>query len=92
MQWLDYPGESHLVKGARRQEVRRPEGDSPARWTETAGSAIKLTITHTVEHEPSKLIAAVSRGWPQDHVQSEIAGGDRIRRAGGGLSFGRQQI
>lgn len=27
--------------------------------------AVKLTITHTIEHEPSKFITAVSEGWPQ---------------------------
>ena len=27
-------------------------------------AAVKLTITHTIEREPSKLIAAVSGGWP----------------------------
>ena len=29
-----------------------------------SGSAVKLSITHTIEREPSKLIAAVSGGWP----------------------------
>lgn len=29
-----------------------------------AGAAVKLSITHTIEREPSKLIAAVSGGWP----------------------------
>jgi uncharacterized protein YndB with AHSA1/START domain len=28
------------------------------------GTAVKLSITHTIEREPSKLIAAVSGGWP----------------------------
>jgi uncharacterized protein YndB with AHSA1/START domain len=32
---------------------------------EPAGQAVKLTITHTIEHEPSNLIAAVSGGWPK---------------------------
>jgi hypothetical protein len=27
-------------------------------------SAIKLSITHTIGHEPSKLIAALSNAWP----------------------------
>lgn len=31
---------------------------------EPAGSAVKLTITHAIEREPSKLIGAVSNGWP----------------------------
>jgi uncharacterized protein YndB with AHSA1/START domain len=29
-----------------------------------SASAVKLTITHTIDREPSKLIAAVSGGWP----------------------------
>jgi uncharacterized protein YndB with AHSA1/START domain len=32
---------------------------------EPSGSAIKLSITHTMEREPSKLIEAVSGGWPK---------------------------
>jgi uncharacterized protein YndB with AHSA1/START domain len=31
---------------------------------EPSGSAVKLTITHSIEREPSKLIGAVSDGWP----------------------------
>ena len=32
---------------------------------EPSGAAIKLSITHTIEHEPSKFIEAVSGGWPK---------------------------
>lgn len=32
---------------------------------EPSDAAVKLSITHTMEREPSKLIAAVSGGWPQ---------------------------
>ena len=32
---------------------------------EPSGPAVKLSITHTIEHESSKLIEAVSNGWPQ---------------------------
>ena len=32
---------------------------------EPSGTAVKLTITHTIEREPSKLIEAVSGGWPK---------------------------
>jgi uncharacterized protein YndB with AHSA1/START domain len=32
---------------------------------EPAGQAVKLTITHTIEHEPSTLISRVSGGWPK---------------------------
>ena len=28
-------------------------------------TAERLAITHTIEHEPSQLIAAVSGGWPK---------------------------
>jgi uncharacterized protein YndB with AHSA1/START domain len=31
---------------------------------ERSGPAVKLSITHTIERDPSKLIAAVSFGWP----------------------------
>ena len=32
---------------------------------ESSGSAVKLSITHTIERDPSKLIVAVSGGWPK---------------------------
>jgi uncharacterized protein YndB with AHSA1/START domain len=32
---------------------------------EPSGTAVKLSITHTIEREPSKFIAAVSGGWPK---------------------------
>lgn len=32
---------------------------------EPSGSAVKLSIVHTIEREPSKLIGAVSGGWPK---------------------------
>ncbi len=32
---------------------------------EPSGPAVKLSITHAIEREPSKLIAAVSGGWPK---------------------------
>ncbi len=42
------------------------EGDSRCTMElEPSGTAIKLTITHTVECEPSKLIEAVGGGWPK---------------------------
>jgi len=41
------------------------EGDSMCTMElEPSGSAVKLSITHTMERDPSKLIAAVSGGWP----------------------------
>ncbi len=32
---------------------------------EPSGTAVRLSITHTMERDPSKLIAAVSGGWPK---------------------------
>ena len=32
---------------------------------EPSGTAVKLSITHTIECEPSNLITAVSGGWPK---------------------------
>ena len=32
---------------------------------EPSGTAVKLSITHSIEREPSKFITAVSGGWPK---------------------------
>lgn len=41
------------------------EGDSRCTMElAPTGAAVKLSITHTIEREPSRLIAAVSGGWP----------------------------
>lgn len=32
---------------------------------EPAGTAVKLSITHTIERDPSQFIAAVAGGWPK---------------------------
>lgn len=43
----------------------KAEGDSRCVMDlESTGSAVKLSITHSIEREPSKLIGAVSGGWP----------------------------
>jgi uncharacterized protein YndB with AHSA1/START domain len=42
------------------------EGDSRCTYElEQIGPAVKLSITHTIECEPSKFIDAVSGGWPK---------------------------
>jgi uncharacterized protein YndB with AHSA1/START domain len=42
------------------------EGDSLcALELEAVGATVKLSITHGIEREPSKLIQAVSGGWPK---------------------------
>jgi len=52
------------------QHQNRPElkaeGDSLCTMElEPDGVAVKLTITHSIECEPSKLLEAVSGGWPK---------------------------
>jgi uncharacterized protein YndB with AHSA1/START domain len=44
----------------------KAEGDSRCTIElEPTGAVVKLSITHTIERDPSKLIAAVSGGWPK---------------------------
>jgi uncharacterized protein YndB with AHSA1/START domain len=44
----------------------KTEGDSLCTMElEAIGPAVKLSITHTIEREPSQLIVAVSGGWPK---------------------------
>ena len=43
-------------------------GEGPSLCTlelETIGGAVKLSITHSIERDPSKFIEAVSGGWPK---------------------------
>ena len=52
------------------QHQNRPElkaeGDSRCTMElEPIGPTVKLSITHSIEREPSKLIEAVSGGWPK---------------------------
>jgi len=44
----------------------KAEGESRCTMElEPSGAAVKLSITHTIERDPSKFIAAVSGGWPK---------------------------
>jgi len=44
----------------------KAEGESRCTMElEPTGPAVKLSITHTIEREPSKFIEAVSGGWPK---------------------------
>ncbi len=47
---------------------------------EEVGGAVKLTITHTMEREGSKLIGAVSGGWPKimSNLKSMLEGGAAV--------------
>jgi len=62
---------------------RRPEltaeGDSLCTMElEPVATAVRLSITHTVEREPSKFIEAVSGGWPKilSNLKSLLETGD----------------
>jgi uncharacterized protein YndB with AHSA1/START domain len=44
----------------------KAEGESHCTMElEPSGPAVKLSITHTIERDPSKFITAVSGGWPK---------------------------
>jgi uncharacterized protein YndB with AHSA1/START domain len=44
----------------------KAEGDSRCTLElEPIGTTVKLSVTHTIEREPSKFIEAVSGGWPK---------------------------
>src|ERR1700739_3378156 len=65
---VDAETPKRLVIGWRHQDKPelKAEGESLCTMElEPFGRAVKLTITHTIEREPSKLIVAVSGGWPK---------------------------
>jgi uncharacterized protein YndB with AHSA1/START domain len=52
------------------QQQNKPElnAEGPSLCTielEQSSTAVKLSITHTIERDPSKFIVAVSGGWPK---------------------------
>jgi len=49
---------------------------------EQSGGAVKLSITHTIERDPSKLIVAVSGGWPKvlSNLKSLLETGSAVLR------------
>jgi uncharacterized protein YndB with AHSA1/START domain len=57
-----------LVIRWRHQDKPELKAEGESRCTielEPIGPAVKLSINHTIEREPSKFIAAVSGGWPK---------------------------
>jgi len=50
---------------------------------EPVGTAVKLSITHTIEREPSKFIEAVSGGWPKimSNLKSLLENGAAVLQA-----------
>ena len=49
---------------------------------EPIGAAVKLSITHTIDQDPSKFIAAVSGGWPKilSNLKSLLETGSTVLR------------
>ncbi len=45
-------------------ELKAEGGSLCTMELEHSGSAVKFSLTHTIEREPSKFIAAVSAAWP----------------------------
>ena len=63
------------------------KAEGPSRCTmelEPLGEVVKLTITHAMERDGSKLIAAVSGGWPKilSNLKSLLETGEPIMPAG----------
>lgn len=59
---------SRLVLSWQHRMMPELEGEGPARATfdiEPQKGAVKLTVTHEIDRDKSKLIDAVSNGWPQ---------------------------
>jgi uncharacterized protein YndB with AHSA1/START domain len=69
-------------KHQKRPELRQ-EGDSLCTMElEPIDTAVKLTITHSMERDPSKLIGAVSGGWPKilSNLKSLLETGSTVLR------------
>lgn len=59
----------------------KAEGESRCTMElEPTGAAVKLSITHSIEREPSKLIEAVSGGWPKilSNLKSLLESGSAV--------------
>ena len=55
-----------VIRWQNQKPELKVEGDSLCTMElEPSGMAVKLSITHTIEREPSKLLEAVSGGWPK---------------------------
>lgn len=60
------PPRRMVIRWVNQKPELKAEGDSFCTMElEPDGTAVKLTITHTIDREPSKLLAAVSGGWPK---------------------------
>jgi len=62
----------------------KAEGESRCTMElEPQGPAVKLSITHTIEREPSKFIDAVSAGWPKiiSNLKSLLETGSSVLNA-----------
>jgi uncharacterized protein YndB with AHSA1/START domain len=64
----------------------KAEGESLCTMeVEQSGTAVKLSITHSIEKEPSKFIEAVSGGVAEVHFEPEVRAGDGVSGSAGSL-------
>ena len=71
----------------------KAEGDSLCTMElEPSGPAVKLSITHTIERERSKLIEAVSGGWPKilSNLKSLLETGSLVLQENPGTCAGSE--
>ena len=55
-----------VIRWVNQKPELKVEGDSYCTMElEPSGSAVKLSITHSIDRVPSKLLEAVSGGWPK---------------------------
>jgi uncharacterized protein YndB with AHSA1/START domain len=55
-----------VIRWQNQKPELKAEGESLCTMElEPSGTAVKLSITHSIERDPSKLIGAVSGGWPK---------------------------
>jgi uncharacterized protein YndB with AHSA1/START domain len=60
------PPKRLVIRWQNQKPELKPEGFSLCSIElEPSSTAVKLSITHSIERDPSKLIAAVSGGWPK---------------------------
>jgi len=84
---LEIEKPKRLVLGWRHQWRPELKAEGEARCTidlETTKDLVKLTVTHEIGCEDSKLIRAVSGGWPQilSSLKSMLETGKALERAG----------
>jgi uncharacterized protein YndB with AHSA1/START domain len=72
-----------VIRWQNQKPELKAEGESLCTMElEPSGTAVKLSITHTIEREPSKFIEAVSGGWPKviSNLKSLLETGSAVQQ------------